>query len=85
MNYSNTNIYNIKNENREITADKQKVERIIEKYFVKLWKYTWKFGWTRLYSRKTNEKTEQKRQKSKETNSHRINWDLLKSYNPNTY
>lgn len=47
MNYSNTNIYNIKNENREITADKQKVERIIEKYFVKLWKYTWKFGWTR--------------------------------------
>lgn len=35
-----TQIYNIKNENRKITADKQKVERITEKYFVKLYENT---------------------------------------------
>lgn len=36
-----TQIYTIlKNENRKITADKQKAERIIEKYFVKLYENT---------------------------------------------
>ena len=35
-----TQIYNIKNENRKITADKQKAERITEKYFVKLYENT---------------------------------------------